>query len=165
MKQSFFVLANVSDTKMISIRKSRYRSDKLTQTSDVGPSRFFGMSVNVEALELLKSSLVELEQRFNAGKRALEAILQEENVTNRSREALLQKRNTLQKWQGNRRVVTSRLTSKRSQLANLQKETVDLCAEERRVKATCTVRHFLFEYLTSFYVYLMKSALICFLNQ
>lgn len=126
---------------MISIKSSRYRSDKLTQTSDVGPSRFFGQSVNVEALELLKSSVAELEQRFSTSKRALEVIMQEENATNRSREALLQKRNTLQKWQGNRRVVVSRLASKRSQLANLCKETVDLCAEEQRVKAACAVIH------------------------
>jgi len=127
------------DTKVITIKSSRYRSDKLTQTSDVGSSKFFGLSVNVQALELLKSSVAELEERFSAGKRALEAILQEENVTNRSREALLQRRNALQKWQGNRRVVTSRLTSKRSQLANLQKETLDLSAEEQRVKAACAV--------------------------
>ena len=130
---------DISDTKVITIKSSRYRSDKLTQTSDVGSSKFFGLSVNVQALELLKSSVAELEERFSAGKRALEAILQEENVTNRSREALLQRRNALQKWQGNRRVVTSRLTSKRSQLANLQKETLDLSAEEQRVKAACAV--------------------------
>ena len=130
---------DISDTKVITIKSSRYRSDKLTQTSDVGPSKFFGLSVNVQALELLKSSVAELEERFSAGKRALEAILQEENVTNRSREALLQRRNALQKWQGNRRVVTSRLTSKRSQLANLQRETLDLSAEEQRVKAACAV--------------------------
>ena len=132
-------LVAIVDKKKISIQGSRYRSDKITATSDVRPSQHFGQSVDTAALELLKSSVSEVEERFCAGKKALEAILQEENGTNRSREALFQKRNALQKVQGNRRVMASRLSSKKSQLANLEKDTIDLSAEENRVKSVCGV--------------------------
>lgn len=127
------------DNKLISIRTSRYRRDAITQVSEVRPSRFLGQSVDVHALQQLRATIAELEQRMAEAKSAHDAICEEETVINRTRENLLQQKRSCQAIAANRRVVVSRLERIRNQLRISEKDAIDLDAEERNVKQKCGV--------------------------
>lgn len=135
-----FLYSFIPDNKLISIRTSRYRRDAITQVSEVRPSRFLGQSVDVRALQQLRATIAELEQRMAEAKSAHDAICEEETVINRTRENLLQQKRSCQAIAANRRVVVSRLERIRNQLRISAKDAIDLDAEERNVKQKCGVR-------------------------
>ena len=103
-------------------------------------SKFVGQSVDSQELERYQATLAQLEQRMSSFKPVSDRITQEETDLKRSRENLFQKKKDLQVIVSGPRVTKSRLDQKRLQLQNLNKDTVDLVAEERLVKEKCGVR-------------------------
>lgn len=108
--------------------------------------------MNPEELHRLQAAVADCDRRVAEAKEMVDSITQEEISLNRSREGLIQKRHACGKISQDRRTVVSRLEQKRKQLANLEKEAVDLVEEERKVKATCGVIFFSF-LLLEFFVY------------
>ncbi len=105
-----------------------------------------GQSVDSRALEHHKATLAQLEERMSGFKPAYDRITQEETEIRRTRETLLQQRQTYQEVASMARGVKPRLEQKRLQLKNLEKDAIDLVAEERLVKEKCGVKRFLLLY-------------------
>lgn len=135
-----FLNVYITDNKLITIRTSKYRRDAITQVSEVRPSRFLGQSVDTNALQQLRATIAELEQRMTEAKAAHDEICQEETIISRTRENLLQQKRSCQAIAANRRVVVSRLERIRNQLRISEKDAIDLDVEERNIKVKCGVK-------------------------
>lgn len=130
----------ISGNKRIEVSRSRYRSEAITQTSEMRPSSLLGQSVNAEVLQQLQATVAECERKVAEAKEALDRIHQDEIALNRAREALMQRKNVCHKVGQDKRNLTARLEQKKKQLQNLEREAVDLTVEERKAKEKCGVR-------------------------